>query len=601
MIVDGLPMDDNHEPDPIESSLLTNARVMMVDDEPILTEVVRAFLESAGYTDFIGLNDPRKAIDYIQSRHPDVLMLDLMMPDVDGFEILRKVKSMPETRMMPVLVMTSASDADTKLKVLEMGATDFLEKPVDSSELVLRLRNTLAFKAHRDRLTYFDGLTNLPNRRLFTQQLDSALRRARDPESPCALLHIELTGIRKINESVGRRVSDHVIQIVAKRIQSCVSSLAGKTGEPIRHVLGRPASDEFALSLQDLESTDQAADVANRITRVVARGIPYEGLEFHLEATVGIATAPMDATDSEGLIQAAHGALANARQQGRHKYGFFSPKLNKQAVRRLEMERDIRKAVNVDQFELYYQPKVNIATDRICGAEALIRWHHPVHGLLAPGHFIPMAEELGLIADIGAWVLRRACTDAVRWHKAGMTDCSIAVNISAPHFADGRLLKDVRATLRETGLAPHLLTIEVTESMAMADTEDDSHTLEGLKALGVRTSIDDFGTGFSSLSNLKRMRLDELKIDRSFISGVPADTDSSAIVLAVLAMSRSLGFEVTAEGVEEIEQLEFLRAANCDIYQGFLCSQPIPVDKFMALMQQQILPRDIALGERGNP
>ncbi len=575
--------------DPIEVSLATSARVMMVDDEPILTELVRAFLEESGYLDFIALNDPRQAVATVHAKRPDVLLLDLMMPGVDGFEILRTVKAAPDTRMLPVIVMTSASDAQTKLKVLEMGATDFLAKPVDPSELILRLRNTLAFKAHQDRLTYFDGLTNLPNRRMFNNQLDSAIRRAKGPDSPCTLLQIEINGIKKINETVGRRVGDHVVQIAARRIQACLKASDPRTNEALRLTLSRIGGDEFAVILQGTDSTDHGADIARRINRALAQSIPHEGLEFHLSSAVGIAAAPMDASSADGLLQAAHGALAGARRQGMHQYGFFSPVLNEQALRRLEMERDIRKALNSGQFELYYQPKVDIESDLICGAEALIRWNHPVHGRVSPVDFIPLAEELGLISDIGTWVLEQACREAVRWREAGITDCTVAVNISAPHFADGRLLLDVQETVHRTGLHPSMLTIEVTESMMMDDTEENTQTIEGLKTLGVRTSIDDFGTGYSSLSSLKRMRLDELKIDKSFVSGIPEDTDSCAIVLAVLAMSRSLGFEVTAEGVEEPEQLEFLRTAKCDVYQGFLCSQPIPADHFLNLLRQQYL------------
>ncbi len=585
------------EVDPIEQSLATSARVMMVDDEPILIELVRAFLEEAGYLDFIGVSDPTEAIPTLQDQKPDVLLLDLMMPKVNGFQILEQVKADAETRMLPVIVMTSASDADTKLKVLEMGATDFLEKPVDPSELVLRLRNTLAFKAHRDRLTYFDGLTNLPNRRLFMNQFESAISRSKRSNKMCAFLQIELNGVKKINALVGRRVGDQVVQTISARIQSCIKSVESRGTEQIKYSLARFGSDEFALLMQGLDNIDQAAEVARKINRVVEPFIPHEGVELRVNSAIGISACPMDSDNSDALLQGAQAALPSARNKGIHSYAFFSSELNQKALQQLNMERDLRKALNRDEFVLYYQPKVDISEERICGAEALIRWVHPEHGLIPPGQFIPMAEELGLIVDIGTWVLKQACIDAAAWRDEGITDCTVAVNISAPHFSNGRLLQDVQEALSETGLSPSMLTIELTESMMMDHSDDTVLTLDSLKTLGIRTAIDDFGTGYSSLSNLKRMRLDELKIDQSFVSGIPEDTDSCAIVRAVLAMSRSLGFEITAEGVEQEEQLEFLRSFNCDVYQGFLCSQPIPAPNFVNLLRQQYVPRGVEVNE----
>jgi len=585
------------ESETLEQTLASSARVMMVDDEPILIELVRAFLEEARYTDFVGIEDPTTAIQAIQEQKPDVLLLDLMMPEVNGFQILEQVKASPETRMMPVIVMTSASDADTKLKVLEMGATDFLEKPVDPSELILRLRNTLAFKAHRDRLNYFDALTNLPNRRLLSNQLEAAVRRTRRKQQSCALLQIDISGIKRINETVGRRVGDQVVQIVAKRVLGCVEAFDARRPAQANSTLARTGGDEFSLLISQLDSISETEEAARLIMRAVTPGIPHEGLEFFLSSTIGIASCPMDATEADHLLQNSQAAEASARKQGKNRYGFFSADLNEQAFKRLQIERDLRKALQNKEFELHYQPKVNVAENRICGAEALIRWNHPEHGMMSPDQFIPMAEELGLIVEIGTWVLEQACAEAVQWSEAGITDCTVAVNIAAPHFAESRLLDDVQQTLAKTGLRPGMLTIELTESLMMDDTEEMLSMLEQLRTLGIRTALDDFGTGFSSLAYLKRMRLNELKIDRSFIAGIPDDTDSSAIVRAVLAMSRSLGFEVVAEGVENEEQLEFLREFDCDVYQGFLCSQPIPAANFFNLLRREYVPRGLEVSE----
>ncbi|MFK7967459.1 MAG: EAL domain-containing protein [Burkholderiaceae bacterium] len=586
------------ESDSLEQTLASGARVMMVDDEPILIELVRAFLDEARYTDFTGIEDPTVAIKAIQEQKPDVLLLDLMMPEVNGFEILEQVKASPETRMMPVIVMTSASDADTKLKVLEMGATDFLEKPVDPSELILRLRNTMAFKAHRDRLNFFDALTNLPNRRLFSNQLESAVRRSRRKRQSCALVQIDISGVKRINETVGRRVGDQVVQIVAKRLLACIEAFDAKRLVQGGSILARTGGDEFSLLINQMESVAEVEEAARLILRTVTPGIPHDGLEFFLTSTIGIASCPMDAAEVDQLLQSSQAALANARRQGKNRYGFFSADLNEQAFQRLQLEHDLRKALQKNEFEVHYQPKVSVSENRICGAEALLRWNHPEHGEISPDQFVPMAEELGLITEIGTWVLEQACAEAVRWANEGISDCTVAVNIAAPHFADSRLLDDVQRTLESTGLPPGMLTIELTESMMMIDTEETLTSLERLRTLGIRTALDDFGTGFSSLSYLKRMRLNELKIDRSFIAGIPDDTDSSAIVRAVLAMSRSLGFEVVAEGVEQEEQLEFLRQFDCDVYQGFLCSQPIPAENFLNLLRREYVPRGLEVSEQ---
>ena len=586
------------ESDSLEQTLASGARVMMVDDEPILIELVRAFLEEARYTDFTGIEDPTVAIKAIQEQKPDVLLLDLMMPEVNGFEILEQVKASPETRMMPVIVMTSASDADTKLKVLEMGATDFLEKPVDPSELILRLRNTMAFKAHRDRLNFFDALTNLPNRRLFSNQLESAVRKSRRKKQSCALIQIDISGIKRINETVGRRVGDQVVQIVAKRLVASIEAFDAKRQAQGNSILARTGGDEFSLLVNQMEGVAEVEELARLLIRTISPGVPHEGLEFFLTSTIGIASCPMDAAEADQLLQSSQAALANARRQGKNRYGFFSAELNEQAFHRLQLEHDLRKALQKNEFEVHYQPKVSVTENRICGAEALIRWNHPEHGEISPDQFVPMAEELGLITEVGTWVLQQACAEAVRWANEGIADCTVAVNIAAPHFADSRLIDDVQRTLESTGLPPGMLTIELTESMMMIDTEETLASLEQLRTLGIRTALDDFGTGFSSLSYLKRMRLNELKIDRSFIAGIPDDTDSSAIVRAVLAMSRSLGFEVVAEGVEQEEQLEFLREFDCDVYQGFLCSQPIPAENFLNLLRREYVPRGLEVSEQ---
>ncbi|MGB7181184.1 MAG: EAL domain-containing protein [Burkholderiaceae bacterium] len=586
--------------DKILKSAIIHAKVMMVDDEPILTELVRSFLDEAGYQDFVGVNDPEAALNLLTEKRPDVLLLDLMMPKVSGFDILERVQSDVELRHIPVIVMTSASDAVTKLRVLEMGATDFLEKPVDPSELVLRLRNTLAFKAHRDRTVYFDALTNLPNRRLFSSQLTSALRRSLKNESKCGLIQIDTNRLKQVNETLGHHVGDAIIRTIAQRIQASlvgIDALGNNTDGANSWSLARLGGAEFVALMPNLDRAEQAAAVARGIVSAMNRPIIIDDHELVVSPYIGIAIGPNDGDDPNVLLQHANSALSASKLQGKSTYCFYSTDLNARAMERLNTETELRRAVINDEFELYYQPKVDVNTNRIVGAEALIRWNHPTRGLISPNDFIPIAEEVGLIVDIGSWVLKKACAQAVRWRNEGISDCGVSVNISPPHFYDGRLLEDVQDTILETGLNPCMLTLEITESMMMHHSHENLLTLESLKMMGVRTSLDDFGTGFSSLTHLKRMRIDELKIDKSFVAGLPDDTESAGIVRAVLAMARSLGIDVTAEGVETEEQLAFLKGQDLQVYQGFLCSQPIPADRFAHLLHEEFTTAGITVAE----
>jgi len=570
-------------------SVESHARVMMVDDEPILIELVRAFLEDAGYNDFIGIHEPETALETLRAETPDVLLLDLMMPKVSGFDILEQVHTDPDLKHIPTIVMTSASDADTKLRVLEMGATDFLEKPVDPSELVLRLRNTLAFKAHRDRIIYFDSLTGLPNRRLFMSQLASSLRRATKNNSVTGLVKIDVDRLKQVNETLGHRVGDALVKTVSQRLNACLmaNNAAGKAQDTATWSLSRVGGAEFVCLMSGLDHIDEAADLGRAVIKAMSHPFVIDEHELIVSVSVGVAAGPEDARDPDTLLQHANAALGASKVQGKNSLSYFSDELNAAALERLNLETDLRKAITNKEFQLYYQPKVDIQKNRIAGSEALIRWIHPTRGLISPGQFIPLAEELGLIVDIGTWVLQEACEEAIRWREAGLTDCGVSVNIAASHFYDGRLMTDVENTLTSTGLNPCLLTLEITESMMMHHSHENLKTLESLKTMGVRTSLDDFGTGFSSLAHLKRMRIDELKIDQSFVAGLPHDNDSGGIVRAVLAMAKSLGIDVTAEGVETEEQLAYLRNQDLRIYQGFLCSQPIPADRFINLLRQE--------------
>ncbi|MEZ5657472.1 MAG: EAL domain-containing protein [Burkholderiaceae bacterium] len=574
----------------VDKFLVQNARVLMIDDEPILIELVRAFLEDAGYETFEGISEPKTALLSIRDQRPDVILLDLMMPEVSGFDILEQVRGDDALRSIPVIVMTSASDADTKLRVLELGAADFLEKPVDPSELVLRLRNTLAFKAQNDRMTWFDPLTNLPNRKLFLNQLRSAVRRAVESNQVCALLNINIDRFNKINETLGHRAGDELLRQAAQRLQNALfdSGTQVPIGDRRRPwSLSRIGGDEFAALMSGLEDTVEPTYAARRMLEAMSKPMQLDGQEIFISATIGVAACPIDSAEPERLLQQANAALSAAKDRGRNQYAFYSNDLDSENRERMVLENDLRKGIPAGEFELHFQPKVEVATNRIIGAEALLRWNHPKHGRVSPATFIPLAEELNLMNELSEIILAQACAQAVRWRENGVHDCTVSVNVSAQQFSDDLLLQQVSSALANAGLEPAMLTLELTESVLMHDTEAALERLLTLSELGVHTSLDDFGTGFSSLAYLRRMRMDELKVDKSFIDPLPDQADSAAIVRAILAMSHSLGMVVTAEGVETPEQLAFLREAGCDIIQGYLFSKPLPADTFLKLLLKQ--------------
>ena len=565
---------------------MMHATVMMIDDEPLLIGAVSAFLEEAGWRDVRGESDPQAGLDRLRAEQPDVLLLDLMMPGMSGFEVLAQVRADPQLQRMPVIVMTSASDSATKMRVLALGATDFLEKPVDPSELVLRLRNTLAFKAYRDRSVWFDMQTGLPNLRLLTAQLARGLRRRALGGGTCALLLLELGRLRQLAETLGPRTADEALTKIASRLQESVRPgdailRAGDERSPA--LVARLGSDEFAVLFNGLQGPSDAATVAARLRGVAAQPLEVQGRLWTPQVSVGVATAPDDADEVDALLRCARSAVSGVRAAGGG-VGFYSARMNEAAVERLTLEADLRRVLEAGTgLELHYQPKVDARTGAFGSCESLVRWRHPQRGLIPPGRFVPIAEETGLIDQLGAWVLGEACRAARRWRDAGLP-CRVSVNVAASHFRDDRLLSDLRVALDGAGLDAGDLTIELTESMLMDGIDGSLRTLEMLRAIGVSISLDDFGTGWSSLSYLKRMPLDELKIDRSFVSGLPGDAGDAAIVRSVIALASSLGLTVVAEGVETREQADWLAAAGCDALQGWLFSKALEETAFVAML-----------------
>jgi diguanylate cyclase (GGDEF)-like protein len=561
--------------------------ILLVDDEPVITEVMRVYLEDAGYRRVVVTNDAAASLELVRHHEPDLVLLDLMMPGMSGFQVLERLRAGDATRHVPVVVLTSASDAESRLKVLELGATDFLAKPVDPSELALRLRNILAVKAYQDRLAYCDHVTGLPNRGRFVQTLTRALAGGR---GSCAVMQLNLDRFKQINDALGYGAGDRVLGELAARLGARLVS-AGLSGHGESGVtVSRTGGDEFMVLLHDVTGREDLMRVSESVRTCIAEPMTYRGEKLFLTASVGIAVSPEVGGNVDSLIAHAGQAMSYAKRRGGDTWEIYRDEIDSWAKERLDLERELRMAVVNGSLRLEFQPKVAIPDGDIIGAEALVRWHNPVRGNVPPAEFIPVAEQIGLIRPLGEWVLRQACSQASAWCRRGLGELRMAVNVSPRQFQESDLCQVVQSALADSGLPARCLTLEVTESMLIADSDEVARALASIKALGVKLSVDDFGTGYSSLSYLKQFNVDELKIDRSFVADLPHNEDDAAIVNAVAAMAHSLGLMVVAEGVETVEQLDFISRIRCDQYQGYLFSAALQNADFLALFDRHVTP-----------
>ena len=418
-------------------------------------------------------------------------------------------------------------------------------------------------------------LTGLPNRRLLNELLEHSIKRAERENHKIALLFIDLDRFKAVNDTLGHQVGDRLLLEASRRI-----SLSMRDSD----VVARLGGDEFVVMMDMINNPSDSALVAKKIIHALQIEFNIDGHEIYISASVGISIFPKDCSDVEGLIKAADIAMYQVKNKGKNNHGFYSDELSKNAVERFTLEGQLRHALVRKQFEVYYQPQVSLITGEIIGAEALIRWNHPKLGLVSPATFIPLAEETGLIVQIGEWVLREAAHQMVRWHKAGHAIKWIAVNVSGVQIMRSNFADTVYGILVETDCDPHMLELEITESTVMQNTEYVIDTFKRIKQLGLKLAIDDFGTGYSSLSNLKRLPLDKIKIDQSFVRDLPDDLDDAAIANAIYAMAGSLGFSVIAEGVETQAQADFLNAMGCKEAQGYLYSKPVTAKEFSKLL-----------------
>ncbi|TDF95796.1 EAL domain-containing protein [Paenibacillus piri] len=426
-------------------------------------------------------------------------------------------------------------------------------------------------------MAYHDSLTNLPNRLHFDQRLKECFEQAEQDGGRMAVIFFDLDRFKVINDTLGHHVGDQLLQYLARKLKVYVKE---------KDIVARFGGDEFIILLTNISHIDEAAQFAKGIPDLLKEPFVIEDQELFVTASIGISLYPDDGMDAETLLKNADIAMYRSKEKGGNSYHYYYPDMNKRSLHRLNLEIHLRKALERNEFRVFYQPIVDLNNGKIFGMESLVRWHHPEWGIISPGEFIPLAEETGLIVPIGNWVLKQACRQNKEWQSLGHAPLCVSVNISAIQFHQPSFVHYVEQTLLETGLEPRLLCLEITENVAMTNVSYIMDTMNKLRTLGVSISIDDFGTGYSSFSYLKRFRVHTLKIDQSFIRDVTSDEENAAIVTALIAMSRKLKIKSLAEGVETREQLDFLISQGCNEIQGYVFSKPMPAPDFELMIRE---------------
>jgi diguanylate cyclase (GGDEF)-like protein len=523
----------------------------------------------------------------LQESDWDVIISDHTMPSFSSLEALELLKQ--SGKDIPFIIYSGNIGEDVAVSAMRSGAHDYVYKGnfarlIPSIER--ELRNAAVRRAKKQaetriyRLAYYDELTGLSKRNLFCEKVGSVLSERADSRAAGAMYFIDVDRLMRINNTYGYATGDVLIRQVAQRLKQCV----GETG-----VLARIGGDKFAVFKSGIADSRETQTFADHVMESFTAPFAIDNLEFYVTLSMGICVYPDDGEDVSTLLVNAESAMCLAKKLWRNNYKYYVKALGEASSRRLVLETSLRRAVERGELFLQYQPIVDLTTGKFTGAEALVRWNHPEFGLLAPDKFIPLADETGQIIEIGEWVLNQACMQAKSWHHMGLYPMTISVNVSAVQLGQPQLLNQVADALGKSGLDPACLELEITESVLMQDAEASINMLGALKDMGIKISVDDFGTGFSSLSYLKRFPIDILKIDKSFTRDIDRDTDNSSIVTAIIALAKSLNLSVLAEGVESKEQLGFLRKEKCDRVQGFYYSRPVNPEALFSL----ITPRGI--------
>lgn len=602
-------------------ALVPRHRLLIVDDISDNRTILARRFQRRGF-DIVEADNGLAAIEMIAQQDFDLVLLDIMMPGIDGIETLKRIRAEKSAATLPVIMVTAKSESSNIVDALELGANDYVTKPVDFAVALARV-NTQISRRHAEMklvsanealaqvnedlerrveertsrlidankrlkieiadreesqarsqyLAHHDSLTGLGNRLLFKEQLEEALRDRSTTSDPIAVLFVDLDGFKTINDALGHSIGDLLLKAIASRIRDAL---------PSTDRVARLGGDEFAILQMSTPQPAAAVTLANEIIRTASQPYHIEGHDLTVGASVGIAIGATQDITAESLLKSADLAMYSAKAGGRGTFRMFDPEMDSVVQAKRLLERDMRHALVQNHFSLHYQPLVNLQTKKVTAFEALMRWKHPEHGFVPPSAFIPIAEETGLIVQIGEWALRQACCDAMKWPS----DISVSVNLSPLQFLKGNLTATVMNALATSGLDAARLELEITESVLLDKTERNIEILNQLRDLGARISMDDFGTGYSSIGYLRNFRFDKIKIDQSFVRDVLVDEGSLAIVRAIAGLGASFGMTTTAEGVETEDQMRRLNLEGCVEAQGYLYSEPIPVNEVAQFLDQ---------------
>lgn len=566
-------------------------KILVIEDVQILREEILEALECLEF-DVVGAENGVVGVEQAKLHLPDLILCDVMMPELDGYGVYEALRENSETAIIPFIFLSAKADKSDIRQGMNLGADDYLTKPFTTSELSDAITARLQKQAkitqpyitemkraaeHLSQLAYRDPLTNLPNRILLHQRLQEAIAQAKRHQYSIGILCLNLSRFKLVNAALGHLIGDRLLQAVAQRLTQCVSS---------NDTVARLSGDEFSVVLTGITQKPDLVDTAQQILNKLSEPYDINGEEILIQLSMGITVYPEDNSNQDKLLNHADTAMRRAKRQGSSAYQLYNPDLDTLIAKRQFLETYLGHAIERSELEVYYQPQINLITGRIIGTEALLRWQHPNLGTISPSTFIPIAEETGLIFPIGEWLLHQVCTQAGIWQTSNFIPIRVSVNLSARQFKQQNLITLIAQALRETGLDPNRLELELTETSLMEDVDMTIATLLELKAMGIQISIDDFGTGYSSLNYLRRFPLDTLKIDQSFVSHVVHDANDAAIATAIIAMAQSLKLKVIAEGVETEEQFNFLRQHGCYAMQGFLFSPPLPAAEFEQLLAE---------------
>lgn len=562
-------------------------QVLIVDDDASARYMARVAIEQIG-CQASEAACPQSALELCQQTHFDAVLLDVNMPGSNGLDACQKIRNIPSMKDTPIVIVTGLDEVKCIDEAYRVGATDFIIKPINWEILSHRVNHIIrASDAEKEikYLAYYDSLTGLPNRASFDDILQLAIKSAEQEQKQLAVLFLDLDNFKRANDVFGHDSGDGLLKKIAEQITQVLRSSDLVLHDDVKEQVGRLGGDEFIILLKNDISIDGVTQVAKRLNKALSEAHIIDDFEIPLSVSIGAAIYPQDGLDSSALIKHADIAMYHAKASGKNGFNFYNEAMNEQAFYNMKLETDLKKALAKNQLYIEYQPCISPHTQKVETVEALVRWRHPELGCINPEEFIPLAEETGLISEIGQWVALEACKQAKKWIDIGCHDVSVSVNLSGRQFREASLVDSLRDILQASGLPFHLLNIEITEGVLMDDNARTLQVLHALKNLGVGLSVDDFGTGYSSLRYLSQFPIDALKIDKSFVENLETNTTNQVIIDAIVALAHGLKLAVVVEGVETETQLQIILEKQCDIIQGYYFSKPISSEALMNVLR----------------